>query len=37
MSMQHYQEALQDYEQALRLNPQLEAAKINRDMILQAM
>jgi len=35
--MQHYQEALQDYEQALRLNPQLEAAKINRDMILQAM
>ena len=36
MSMQHYPEALQDYEQALRLNPKLDAARINRDMILQA-
>ena len=37
MSMQHYQEALRDYEQALRINPKLDAARINRDMILQAL
>lgn len=37
MSLGHYGEALRDYERALTLNPRLDAAKENRDTILQAM
>lgn len=37
MNFQHYEEAMRDYEKALALNPQLDAAKANRDMILNAM
>ena len=37
MCMGQYEEALRDYERALQFNPRLEAARENRDRILQAM